>query len=444
MVEEVKGSGETAAAALRRIFANTGWLAASKVVSAVLSLFYLAIVTRTLGVANFGLFAMVIASGQLIATVVKFESWQGLIKFGQKPLERGDKPSLADLVAVAAVTDLTGALVGTILAFAFAFWAGPHLGWDTQLQWNAILYAVILLFAIRSTPMGLLRLLDRYDASAVAESMIPITRMIGALLALAFMPNIFGFLLAWAASEMIASVSYWLLSYNYGKSSVGRLSLGNIRSKFARFPGFFRFAVATNLTTTLNAFTNQGPVLLLGLFVGQVEAGLYRLAQQLATSLGKLTGLFSRALFAEMARNHERSEGENGKQALRQIAGTSFKLGMGSAVLVILLVIFLGEFILVTMSGPDYAAAYPLLLLLGVAGAVDMMGAAFEPLLLATGRIRQTVYIRLFVVAILLALLAWMLPNYGIIGAAGSVLAVAVLGAILRGYFARRFLLSNA
>jgi len=443
MTDNASGGSETAAAALRRIFANTGWLAASKIVGAVLSLFYLAIVTRTLGVAEFGLFAMVIASAQLISTVVKFESWQGFVKFGQKPLTRGDTGALAALVSASAAIDLAGAALGAVLAVAFALLVGPLLGWDADLQLYAICYALILLFAVRSTPMGLLRLLDRYDAGAVAETAIPVIRMVGALIALAFMPTIAGFLAAWAASECAASLVYWWLSYRYGKAHTARISMAGMAGKFRSFPGFFRFTLATNITTTLYAIGAQGPVLLLGLFVGEAQAGLYRLAQQLANSLGKLTGLFSRALFAEMARNHERAADAAGRAALRVIAGTSIKLGLGSGLLIIALVLIAGEFILVTMSGEAYLGAYPLLLLLGAAGAIDMMGSSFEPLLLAKGQTRQAVLIRLVSVGVLIALLAWLLPIYGVTGAAATVLVVAILGLFLRGIFAARLLRSN-
>jgi len=383
---------------------------------------------------------MILASGQLISTVVKFESWKGFVKFGQTSLERGDREALASLVTVAAVVDFSGVVIGSALAVGFSLLIVPLLGWDPDFQTYAIVYALILLLAVRSTPMGLLRLLDRYDTGALAESMIPITRMVGALLALFLRPDILGFLCAWAASEVIASISYWWLSYHYGRGKVGRVRINNIRSKFARFPGFFRFAVATSLTSTLGAISAQGPVLLLGLFAGQAEAGLYRLAQQLSNALRRLTGLFSMALFAEMARNHERSPGEEGRANLRRISATSIKLGVSSGLLTILLLVVLGESILVTMSGTEYIGAYPLLLLLGIAGAVDMMGTAFEPLLLATGRMLQSVMVRLATVALLIALLTWLLPVYGVTGAAVAVLAVAIFGFLLRGFYARRLL----
>ena len=52
---------------IKRIIANTGWLLGGKGFGGILSLFYLAILTRTLGVAGFGQFALITGTAQAIA-----------------------------------------------------------------------------------------------------------------------------------------------------------------------------------------------------------------------------------------------------------------------------------------------------------------------------------------------------------------------------------------
>ncbi len=432
------GGQEGVSGAIRRIFVNTGWLAASKIVGAVLSIVYLAIATRTLGVEQFGRFALILATGQLVATIVKFDTWQAVVKFGQKPLQAGDKMTLGGLVSISAATDLAGAVMGMLLAAAVIFLGGPYLRWSTDMQYWAFGYTLVLLFAVRATPMGVLRLLDRFDAGAISETMVPVARLLGAVFALWLRPDILGFLIAWAISEAIGSLSYWWLAYHHGRGSVGPVDASGLKGKFAKTPGFFRFAIATNLSATLGAVTSQGPLLLLGLYVGETAAGLYRLAQQLANALGKITSLFSRALFAEMARSHERGDHDTRKAELRAIARFSSRLGMGSGLLITVLIVTLGKFILGTMSGAAYLPAYPILLLLGIAGAVDMMGSSYEPLLLAANRVRQSVMIRLAMTLSLVGLLFWLMPVYGTQGAATAVLTIAVLGFIARALAARR------
>ncbi len=56
------------AGGVRAVLANLGWLLASRGVLAVLSLLYLGIATRTLGLADFGRFALVTGAAQALAT----------------------------------------------------------------------------------------------------------------------------------------------------------------------------------------------------------------------------------------------------------------------------------------------------------------------------------------------------------------------------------------
>ena len=60
---------------LARVIKNLGWLLAGKGFGAVLSLFYLALVTRLLGPAGFGSFTLILVTAQVASAFVSFESW---------------------------------------------------------------------------------------------------------------------------------------------------------------------------------------------------------------------------------------------------------------------------------------------------------------------------------------------------------------------------------
>ena len=60
---------------MRAAARNLGWLLASRSVLAILSLFYLGIATRSLGVVGFGRFALITGAAQTLATLVAFQSW---------------------------------------------------------------------------------------------------------------------------------------------------------------------------------------------------------------------------------------------------------------------------------------------------------------------------------------------------------------------------------
>jgi O-antigen/teichoic acid export membrane protein len=81
--------------------------------------------------------------------------------------------------------------------------------------------------------------------------------------------------------------------------------------------------------------------------------------------------------------------------------------------------------------------AFPQLLVLGAAAAVQLVGISFEPALLALDQSGLVLAVRAISTLALFALLGFLLPNYGALGGGlallgQSVLLVALLGAAVR------------
>ena len=92
---------------------NLGWLLASRGVVAVLSLVYLGIATRSLGVADFGRFALITGAAQAIATIVGFQTWQIVVRYGVDHVNSGDEAALARLLRLCVLLDAGCAVVGS-------------------------------------------------------------------------------------------------------------------------------------------------------------------------------------------------------------------------------------------------------------------------------------------------------------------------------------------
>lgn len=420
---------------LARILHNTAWLLGGKGVGALLSLAYLAIVTRTLGPSGFGQFALILSTAQAISTIVSFESWQVIVKYGQGHVLKKDYDRLGRLFGFCIAIDMAGALTGCAIAAGVAMWLGPAFGWTREIAMQAVAYCAVILLTIRSTPTGILRLFDRFDAGALAETMIPVARMAGALIAWITSPGITAFLVAWAAAELVCGITYWGLALRTAKARIGKWERAGILQVRNENAGIMSFLTATNLSTTVGSLSRQISVLLVGFFVGAAGAGLYRLAHQLSMSLTKISGLLSRAIFAELAKVHA---GQSAKK-LRKLFRRTNRLAIIAGGIIIALIVVLGKPLLLLMAGPEFAGAYPLLLLLGMAASIELIGVSFEPLLMATGNPRSIVAIRLINALLLLTALALLLPRLGAAGAATSNLIVAVTGVLMLGIAARRY-----
>lgn len=411
---------------------NTGWLLGSKGLGAILSLFYLAITTRTLGPEGFGIFSLVLAASQFIARVVTFDSWQAVVKYGQGPLKDGQANRLGLLIGSTLTIDVLSAIAGLAVAAGLAFGLGPILGWQQDIAWMGFGYAAVVLLAMRSSAVGVLRLLDQFAAAALAESMMPIMRMIGALAAWWLMPTPLGFLIAWAISEMTVSCTYWVLAWRHGRGRIGSVRSVSPRKAQRSFPGIAQFLLASNLNLTVLTLINNLPIFILGLFVGTAEAGYYRLAAQLGNAMTTFSQLMSRAIFSETTRSHVRGSGEDRHAELRRLIRQISAFTMVSATIIVLMLWLVGEWLLLLMSGPAYLPAYTLLLLLGCAAAIEMAGVGFDPLLMTIDRQRLSVLVRIAEAILLAALMAALLPAFGAVGTALSVLLAALAGFLMR------------
>jgi O-antigen/teichoic acid export membrane protein len=415
-----------------RILANTGWLLGGKGVGAVLSLAYLAIVTRTLGVADFGRFALVLSAATVIKTITSFDSWQIVVRYGQTHLATGNGNALNRVLRFCILIDLASAAVGGAIAAFIILAFGRLLELPPGMGLTAWLFCMVMMITIRSSPTGILRLFDRFDSAALAETMIPVGRMIGAVAALWLMPSITGFLIAWGVAELLCALAYWGLALREGRGRIGQWTVGRALDARAENPGIIGFLTATNLQTSLSSMGQQVAVLVVGLFVGPVGAGLYRLANQLANSLTKISGLLSRSIFVELSRS-----GSQGGEALGALFRRTNRLALVAGAVIIALILLIGHPLLGLIAGRDFLPAYPLLLLLGIAACIDLIGVSYRPLLMATDRAGLSLRITFVSTALLLGMQAALLPLCGTIGAASANIVAAIAGFVMMGLASR-------
>ena len=419
-----------------RILANTGWLLGGKGVGAVLSLAYLAIVTRTLGVADFGRFALVLSAANVIKTLVSFDSWQIVVRYGQPHLASGDGDALNRVLRFCILIDLGSAVAGGLIAAFIILAFGPLMELSAGMGWQTWIFCMVMMITIRSSPTGVLRLFDRFDSGAFAETMIPVGRMIGAGLAWVLLPGITGFLIAWGAAELLCAISYWWLALRVGGERLGSWRAGQALDARGENPGIVGFLTATNLQTTLSSVGQQVAVLVVGLFVGPAGAGLYRLANQLANSLTKISSLLSRSIFVELSRTHS----SHGHEALGTLFRRTSRLALVAGAVIIALILTIGHQLLGLIAGKAFLPAYPLLLLLGIAACIDLVGVSYQPLLMATDRASLSLRITLVSTGLLLGMQAALLPIYGTVGAASANIAASIAGFAMMGLASRRVL----
>ena len=420
---------QAAPQAVRAISRNFGWMIASRGVAAVFSLIYLAIVTRSLGVEGFGKFALITGAAQLLAHLLAFETWQIIVQYGVGHAENGEQSKLARLFRSAVVLDFISAVTGIIAATLILHYFADALGLKPTLARATLIFNIIMLLSLRTTPIGILRLRDRFDLAALADSVTPTMRLIGAVAMWIIHPTLQAFLIAWAIAELITAAFHWWMVHKTGDLKLMLEDGHQIKRIFADNPGIVRYSLTTNFSQTLFMSGKQLPLFLVGGLTGTAAAGAFRLAHQLARALTTVSQLMAKAAFPEIVRAI-RSQGVSslGAAILR-----SMRLALVASSIVFLLVTIFGQTLLETVGGEAFGRGYHSLLWLTAAACVDLAIVAFEPSLMAAQRAHLTFLARLVATAVMIGAAFLLEPLMGADGVAAAVFANAVAQALLLG-----------
>ncbi|MEZ5744274.1 MAG: oligosaccharide flippase family protein [Sphingomonadaceae bacterium] len=414
---------------MKAVVRNFGWMLASRGLAAVFSLIYLAIVTRSLGVSGFGKFALITGAAQLLAHLLAFETWQIIVQYGVEHVEKGNRSKLARLFRSAVFLDIISAVTGMIAAAVILHFFADALGLKPTLARATLIFNIIMLLSLRSTPIGILRLRDRFDLAALADSVTPTMRLIGAIIVGIVHPTLQAFLIAWAIAELITAGVHWWAVNKIGDLRMIVKEGRDVREVLDDNPGIVRFSLTSNFSQTLFMTTKQLPLFLVGGLTGTAAAGAFRLAAQLSRALTTVSQMVAKAAFPEIVRA-VRNQGvvSLGAMILRSVRVT-FVVG----VVVFVLVVLLGKTILVTVGGPDFGQGYSSLLWLVAAACTDLIIVAFEPSIMAAHRAHWAFFARLLATGMMIGLALMLEPIMGADGVAAAVFANAASQALFLG-----------
>ncbi|GGN43228.1 teichoic acid transporter [Novosphingobium indicum] len=405
---------------LGRILQNTAWLLGGKGFGAICGLAYLAILTRTLGLKDFGHFSLIFGTAQALIALAGFQTWRVVVRYGSEHVHAEEWDKFGRLGMLCGMLDAAGAVIGCALAGVVIYGFAHILELNPNYIDLAFWFCCASLWALVSAPTGIVRALHRFDMAVYVEAIVPTGRLIAALTIWMTGPSVGRFLLAWAAIDILEAILYWAMARRLCPQAVRLANLGKWRLALKENPGVTHFFLVTYAGATIDATMKNGPLLVVGGWVGTRAAGLYRLASQISQSLSKLSTLLTRSVYAEVARVRVTSEqAEFRKLALQ----TSMIAGLAGLV-VVGIALVAGKQLLGLIGGDAFEGGAAILVPLAIAASFDLASVAFEPVLHSTGRARLSLTARLIAVAALGIGLVLFIP----LGPSGAAWAVAMAG----------------
>ncbi len=429
----------------RTVLRNAGYLATGRLVGAAMGVVALSCVGRGLGPSLFGVLTLVHAYALGVSALVKFQTWQLVIRYGAPALARGERRTVVDSIRLAFGLDVTSGIVGMVAAVALLPWLAPHFGITRQWLPLALAYCTVIPTMASATPVGVMRLLGRFDLTAWSQPVTPFLRALGAATSFALGLGFPAYVVTWYVADIVGDLIGWGITVRLLRRAdlLSGLRIG-LFGTARRLPGAWGFTWTTNIAVSLGASWNPISNLIVGGILGPVAAGLYRIAATLLDTAGKPADLLTKGFYPEIMRLDPASR-QPWKVALRTglIAG-----GLGLVVILVLQVG--GQPLIGAIFGHRYRAAYGLLQLMMLALAISMASFPLESLLYMAHRQRAALVAQCLATMLYLALLALLSRRFGLAGSGVAyvlgnlALAIAMIVPVVAAYRGRARLAPTA
>ncbi|MFN0046830.1 MAG: lipopolysaccharide biosynthesis protein [Sphingorhabdus sp.] len=395
--------------------------------NAILMLISTMIAARTLGPAAYGVLALVLTVGRLSERLLRFESWQPLIRFAASEDIAADKKKMSELYLYGLFLDIGTALLAAVLTMIVGYALMTVIGLEPEHMPLLAIYAVAIAMNIRGVPTAALRFDGQFRTLAYVQMLSSVLRLAMAGVGLVLGFSLLEFVIVWTVCQALDSLLFlWLGLRVIRKQGIPSPFRANPFGLKQKFPGFMSFAWSTNISGTLRTLTQEADTLLVSAFAGTAWAGFYHIAKRIAKVAQQVGAMMQAVVYPDMAR----------MWAQKDVAAFSSTIKRVQLVLGAVGVAFLGAFWLVGdwmmkfVFGPEFAQAYPLLVAQLLAVVLIMHAAPSRSALLSMNRPGFVLWVAI-ASTILFFVTAWItMPTYGALGANFAHIAFAALTAI--------------
>ncbi len=409
---------------LRRTFGNAGRLLGGKAVAGVLGLACVALAARALGPEQFGALVLIHTYVLVVSGVAKFRSWQAVIRYGAEYTEPGRRGDFQKLIKFTTLLDLGSSVAAALAAVLLAPVVGRWIGWDSETTSLAVTYGWLILFMVEATPTGVLRLFDRFNLLAFQSTITPFLRFLGVVVVFFSGAGLAEFLVVWfaaAAGRLALLVMGWAELHRQNMiAGMGK----DFTALTAPHKGLWKFVWYSNFNASLGLTLGHVTTLVVGSVLGAADAGLFKIAREFSSVLGKPAQLLTQAIYPDLSKLWS---GGDRRSAGKLVVRSGLVAGAG-ATGVLVLIVLTGEALLSLVVGNAFLGAYGVMVFLVSAKAISVFGFSLAPAMYAMGRPGLLLRINVITTLMYLPLLIGLLDVMGRTGAGAATFIWAFVG----------------
>jgi len=272
---------------MQRVIRNSGYLFTGSAVSAAMSMLQGILAARLLGVQAFGVLGIITVFASVINRLTSFRMSELVVNYVGEFSARGEPERAAATVKSAAVAEAVSSLLAFGLIVLLAPLGARYLAHDPGTVGLFTLYgSMVLAHLVAETSTGLLQFFDQFRLQAwiqVAQSTLTLALIMAAAMAKAGLAAVvLAYLLGKVAWALVITGAAWVQARRHWGPGWWRAPLSRIAGRRREMA---RFAVSTNLTSTLTLVTRDSELLWLGALTSPLQAGHYKVSMAILNVL---------------------------------------------------------------------------------------------------------------------------------------------------------------
>ena len=394
-------------------------------VEVVRGLAQVSITARILGPEGFGALAVIVAVSALIHGLVALPGGDTVTTFVTRSVTEGRREEAGAILRLTMVVSQGLSLAAYAVIVALALTASSLLGIsDTHVN-ALLLYGLLgVSLATGSEALAVLRLADRVNLGLVVTLAATLTSLGLIVLAWRTDGGLPAVVTAYVAAAAVSGVGMFAAAVaSARKAEVG----GFLTSLSLRVPSdVVRFQYGTFARTKIGALTQNLDSVLMAQFAAAADVGIYRAARQIVDMARRPFQLIRFGLQPEYSRQWYSGQGAELRRSFRRFTIISLSLAaVGFALLAIL-----HRHVIQLILGDGFAeASSPLLIM--IPGAFVVSTAVYNILPIATGRTSPLLVSMMAGLLASVAVLMWLVPQYGAEGAAWARTAYSLVSVLV-------------
>ncbi len=412
-------------ASLKRLVKNASLLFGAETVVTLIGAVQFPLVTRLLGVENYGAWGIVISWVGLIGQIIAFRLWETVIKYFSQFMIGEDEPRALALLKLCLLIDF---IVGVVTFFVVAASAGLAASFVLKARPDGAdlirLEAFNMLMGMSmSVWMAVLRVFDRFKVISAYNVASAIALFVFWMLALALHAGVGGLILATAVVKLCQTLALAIMARrDLQKRFKGSWFAADLNTLRGYWREIWVMLFSMNVDAIRKIALGNADMVVLGWLATPAQAGIYRLAKQLASFFGRLTNPIYDTLYPEVTRLYQ----TEGPARVREMVQRLMRGVIAGLVVSVVGAYAVSSWLIPFIFGADYVPAIPVFQIVILTN-VWVIGLWIPSVLLSAGRAKQLTTINIITSLVMILFLLLAVPRWGSLGAAAALVGFHVV-----------------